>query len=159
MKRYSEVYRKLPQGIEQRKKWREKNQEYIEQYRKAYHAKNKSWVNQRSREYHKANKDRISKLNQVKNQEIKRLVLSNYSYHELRCACCGENHIDFLTIDHINGGGTQHRTKVIGTQLYRWLIKNNFPSGYQVLCFNCNCAKGLKQNNNKCPHEAMKLSH
>ena len=36
-------------------------------------------------------------------------------------------------------------------ELSNWIIKNNFPKGFQVLCSNCNFAKGLKKNNNKCP--------
>ena len=31
-----------------------------------------------------------------------------------------------------------------------WMIKNNFPKGFQVLCHNCNLAKGFY---GKCPHE------
>jgi len=27
-------------------------------------------------------------------------------------------------------------------QLYRWLQKNNYPDWFQVLCHNCNSAKG-----------------
>jgi hypothetical protein len=27
----------------------------------------------------------------------------------LKCVCCGETERDFLTLDHINGGGGQHR--------------------------------------------------
>ena len=38
-----------------------------------------------------------------------------------------------------------------GDKLYRWLIRKNFPSGYQILCMNCNFAKG------KCSHELEKM--
>ena len=24
-------------------------------------------------------------------------------------------------------------------RLHKWLIDNNFPKGFQTLCFNCNC--------------------
>ena len=66
------------------------------------------------------------------------------------CACCKEAHLEFLAIDHINGGGNQHRREN-GENLYRWLRKNGFPEGYRVLCHNCNMAIGLY---GKCPHEA-----
>ena len=54
-------------------------------------------------------------------------------------------------IDHINGKGTEHRKK-IGFNIYPWLVKNNFPEGFQTLC--CNCSKG---HLGYCPHE--KSSH
>ena len=66
-----------------------------------------------------------------------------------RCVCCGENiGIEILTIDHIKGRKKgDNRT---GEQLYRYLKKNDFPEGYQVLCFNCNAAKGVF---GVCPHQ------
>lgn len=51
--------------------------------------------------------------------------------------------IDALTIDHINGGGTRHRKSVY--HMYEWLKKNSFPSGYQVLCANCQTIKELRR--------------
>lgn len=65
------------------------------------------------------------------------------------CACCGEDNIKFLTIDHIEGGGRKHKL-LIKKQLYVWLRQNNFPDGFQSLCFNCNCAKGIYGT---CPHK------
>jgi len=68
-----------------------------------------------------------------------------------KCACCGELRVEFLTIDHINGQGHQHRLRVgIGNHFYEWLKRNNFPSGYRVLCYNCNCSLG---HYGYCPHE------
>ena len=52
--------------------------------------------------------------------------------------------LDCLSIDHINGDGYKRRTierKHGGTDFYRWLIKNNFPEGFQVLCMNCQFKK------------------
>lgn len=71
------------------------------------------------------------------------------SHYGVKCYCCSESNLIFLTIDHINGGGNKHR-KEIGTRLYRWLIKNNFPNGFQVSCMNCNWGKYL--NKGVCPH-------
>lgn len=75
------------------------------------------------------------------------------------CKCCGENNLQFLTIDHIRGGGNKHRKEIFGTYpsggsaMYWWLKKNNMPAGFQVLCFNCNCAKGF---HGYCPHQQFK---
>ena len=73
-----------------------------------------------------------------------------FDYYGRRCECCGENTIEFLTIDHMNGDGHQHREKIGQSSLYRWLEKNNFPDGYQVLCYNCNIAKHFF---GVCPHQ------
>ena len=62
------------------------------------------------------------------------------AYGGPKCARCGETDQDVLQIDHIDGGGNQHRKK-IGEPLIRWLHKQGFPSGYQVLCANCNIKK------------------
>lgn len=55
------------------------------------------------------------------------------------CACCGTTNSP--TIDHIDGTGRQHREQV-GRALYRWLVKNGFPEGFQTLCRPCNRSKG-----------------
>lgn len=65
-----------------------------------------------------------------------------------KCNCCNEDTFEFLTIDHINGGGHQHRKEV--KNIYSWLIKNNFPSGFRTLCMNCNFALGRY---GYCPHQ------
>ena len=70
------------------------------------------------------------------------------------CQCCGETTEEFLVIDHINGGGTQH-LQALGYKLYRWLIKHDLPEGFQVLCANCNQAK---ERPGGCPHLAEAMS-
>jgi hypothetical protein len=67
------------------------------------------------------------------------------------CVCCGCDIPEFLTIDHINGDGAKHREEGPGNRIYRWLKKNGFPkNNFQLLCFNCNCAKGIYGT---CPHQ------
>ena len=100
------------------------------------------------REYHlqyaKKNKDQITKREKQFHKKLKREVFDHYGG---TCACCGESHLIFLTIDHVNNDGADHRRKqvtkapLLGKTMYRWLKKNNYPSGFQVLCFNCNFAK------------------
>ena len=83
------------------------------------------------------------------------------------CNCCGENsHVDFLALDHILGRKEMESIPELmelgyssdfhPAQLTDWIIKNNFPEGFQILCVNCNFAKGMKKNNNQCPHEIMR---
>lgn len=82
----------------------------------------------------------------IHQQKIKKQVIEHYGGF---CICCKESNLVFLAIDHLNGGGSKERAKVgHGTQFYRWLIKNNYPEGYQVLCHNCNFAKRM----GPCPH-------
>ena len=38
--------------------------------------------------------------------------------------------------------------KLIKGNLYNWLIKNNFPSGFQTLCMNCQFIK--REENREC---------
>lgn len=69
------------------------------------------------------------------------------------CKCCGEDNIFFLTLDHVNNDGAEHRRETggkSGKNLAWWLKKHNYPSGFQVLCFNCNC--GRARNGGVCPH-------
>lgn len=82
----------------------------------------------------------------------RRKIIYHYSAGRMNCHCCGEDNYEFLSIDHINGGGSKHRTKVgLKTgDFYRWLIKNNYPTGYRVLCYNCNCSLGFY---GYCPHQ------
>ncbi len=53
----------------------------------------------------------------------------------------------------IENNGAEHR-KEIGTSLYKWLKKNGFPPGFQVLCANCNWGK--RQCGGTCPHRLPK---
>jgi hypothetical protein len=90
--------------------------------------------------------DRIKSKILLKKSRLK--ILNHYGAF---CRCCGESTYEFLTIDHINGGGNKHSKEIgKGTSLQRWIIKNNFPKEFQILCYNCNCAKG---HHGICPHQ------
>ncbi len=88
-------------------------------------------------------------------ERLRTLVLGRYSDRGYRCVCCGESEQDFLTIDHMRGNA-KNTQKTLGTPragypLYRWLVRNGFPEGFQVLCMNCNVSKG---KHGKCAHKA-----
>ena len=87
--------------------------------------------------------------------KIKFDIIFHYSHGTMTCACCGEDQLHFLSIDHPNNDGAAHRKAIGRPEIYRWLIKNNYPEGFQVLCFNCNIGK--KINDGICPHEVPKL--
>jgi hypothetical protein len=95
-------------------------------------------------------------------ENVKRSTIIEYGG---KCVCCNEKHIEFLTIDHIDGAGSKHRNELLkikgwkrkddsfgGTDFYLWLKNNEYPKdNYQVLCFNCNAAKHIY---GICPHNA-----
>lgn len=86
---------------------------------------------------------------QITRLRLKMEVLRVYSPQGPTCACCGEDRHEFLSIDHIKGGGHQHRKTFKGT-LYAWLKRNGYPSGFRVLCHNCNQSFGAY---GYCPHQ------
>lgn len=94
------------------------------------------------------------KRSKLRRQTHRLIVLQHYSQGTMKCSCCGETNIPFLTIDHLNGGGRQHRISlgIFGSALYSWLIENEFPEGFSVMCMNCNHAKGMY---GQCPHEIL----
>ena len=112
-----------------------------------------------NKKYYKSEKGQESR----RKTDAKRKIYKRELYHKLRktvlmhyggnppiCSCCRESRIEFLAINHINGGGTAHRGKIGKGSLYPWLRKNNYPSGYNVLCHNCNMSIGFY---GYCPHK------
>lgn len=64
------------------------------------------------------------------------------------CTCCKQEFDErFLTLGH---DGAANR-EGIGSTLYQWAIKNQFPPTLQTHCFNCNMGKSV--NNGVCPHQ------
>jgi hypothetical protein len=79
-------------------------------------------------------------------KRLKEKVFKHYGGDNPSCACCGENHMEFLVIDHINGDGAVQRKKepMIRNSFYRWIVKKGYPDDLQILCYNCNRCKGNK---------------
>lgn len=105
------------------------------------------WVRWRKRhpEGHKEYKERRRQQAAVQRREMKAEVLTHYGRGKLACVRCGFLDIRALCLDHINGGGTREREEIgIGVHLYRHLKKENYPEGYQTLCYNCNTIKAYE---------------
>jgi hypothetical protein len=106
------------------------------------------------------NRDRIRPVENAKKRkmgaELKDRVFQHYG--GWICACCGEEEKMFLTLDHINNDGAEFRRMITGDQsrgggqiTYRWLERNGYPEGFQVLCGNCQ--HGKRMNGGTCPHQ------
>jgi hypothetical protein len=71
-----------------------------------------------------------------------------------KCQCCGENHPDFLTLEHIDGKnhytGPNSTQRVTEQEIYHAKKHGFNPEFFSLLCMNCNFAKG---HWGKCPHE------
>jgi len=117
------------------------------QTRKQWSKANPQKDNERQIRWAKANPERVNARNRRQKRKDRKALIDHYGG---KCECCGENRIEFLAIDHIDGGGTSHRLEVgKGERFYSWLRRNGFPEGFRVLCHNCNLAIGFY---GYCPH-------
>ena len=135
-------------------------------YSRAYRAAHPDQINAYARAYHKRNRDKIlagMHERYMLNRETYKAKAKAYrrqikleamqAYGGAVCACCRETHIEFLCIDHINGGGMAQRRKIgayVGNNFYKWLKAHNYPLGFRVVCVNCNFALG---HAGYCPHQ------
>lgn len=120
-----------------------KNAERHAAYRAARQPEKKAY----NAEYKAANFERL-RVRRAELARARRLrVLGAYGGV---CACCGETEYAFLTIDHTNNDGAEHRKSVPAPKIIVWLEKNGYPEGFQVLCWNCNAAKEFHGG---CPHQ------
>uniref|UniRef100_A0A6M3LDR7 Uncharacterized protein n=1 Tax=viral metagenome TaxID=1070528 RepID=A0A6M3LDR7_9ZZZZ len=83
-----------------------------------------------------------------KSRALKLEVLTHYGKGECVCVKCGFNNIRALSIDHIEGGGNRHRKSKLrpASSFYTWLKAENYPTGYQTLCMNCQFIKRDENN-------------
>jgi len=109
----------------------------------------KQRINEQARKYRRTHPKHFSEYNAKINRARRIEVLNHYSSPPV-CFCCGEAHIEFLTIDHVNGDGAKHRKKDKGHNIYKWLKVHNYPEGFRVLCINCNWSIGVW---GYCPHQ------
>ena len=144
-----------------------KTQESTKERMRRNYYKNPQKHNEQCQEYYDKNKDAILKQHNdylethrpemekawreyAMNTKDKRLqdkitVLTHYGNGKCACVKCGYSDLRALSIDHINGGGRKHNEE-IKERIYDWLIKNNFPDGYQTLCMNDQWIKRAENN-------------
>ena len=90
------------------------------------------------------------RANEVSKAFQRRRRLATLQHYGGACACCGESNEMFLVMDHVNDDGAVHRKETGYKSVYVWLNSNGLPTGFQVLCHNCNYAK----SRGGCPHGA-----
>lgn len=125
----------------------EKSKESCRQWRQ----KNPGKQSELTKEWMRRNPDWRQRNTKTRRDRIKDEVFMAYGGYE--CACCGETEPMFLTIDHIDNDGAEHRRAMKstgGSSFFAWLRTNGFPKGFQVLCRNCNWGKHA--NGGICPH-------
>lgn len=145
-----------------------KCKECFKKYAQEYRDRNREKIKKYDRDYKKIAYDLDENYRQTILQRVKRgrqkyratientrrkLKIDAINAYGGKCDCCGIDNYEFMAIDHIYGNGNKHRkdNKIGGgQQFYRWLKKQNYPSGFRVLCHNCNMSYGLY---GYCPHQ------
>lgn len=97
--------------------------------------------------WRRENREKVAKRTTREKRQVRLEVLAHYGGE---CQCCHTDLEEFLTVDHIEGGGGQHRKEIPSGNIYRWLRREGFPSGFRVLCLNCNSAIHFY---GECPHQ------
>lgn len=114
------------------KLWRTSHKDKREQIRKSSYEKHKIYY---------------SDWKKTKAKELKNKFFEMYGNV---CSCCGEFHIEFLTLDHINGQKRGKRNKEPYLVAYSKAVQEFNPKEYRTLCMNCNHSLGTK---GYCPHQ------
>ena len=102
------------------------------------------------RKWREQNRDKWNAYSKNWHDKVREECLVAYGN---KCSCCGESESVFLTIDHINNDGQEHRKTFTGP-IHRILKEQGFPDDYQILCWNCQWGKRM----GNCPHNINLLS-
>lgn len=127
-----------------------KNKEKLNITRWLYKENNREKIRARGRQYRIENNEHLKAAAKIRRRTLREDVIAGYGG---KCVCCGETTYEFLSIDHINGGGGKMRREGLhpkAENFASWLIKNNFPKDFRLLCHNCNQAIG---HYGICPHQ------
>lgn len=126
------------------KQWVQDNREHAREYRKKWYWDNKEEVLKENSEYYKEHRERYLELDRIRR---KNLMDKLYDILGKKCLVCGTENPDFLTIDHINGGGRKEREEKGGAMgILLYLESKGWPEdyikeNYQILCWNHNCGR------------------
>ena len=114
------------------------------EYSASYYENNKNEIIKRTAKWNVENREKVNERNRINYFKRKEESINRYGG---KCAYCGEKELVFLTIDHINNNGGDDRrswgNKI--SDIHRMLKNKNYPSGYQILCGNCNFKKEMQR--------------
>ena len=130
-------YRNRPDVKTRTKKYRADNAQHLSELNKKWRADHAEEIKKKSVYYNKiSNPKRLKRF-----RDRRLLVLNHYSTKSYPiCAKCGEKKSEFLQVDHILGVKKQESVRG-ASNLINYLLKNDYPDGYQILCGNCNWLK------------------
>lgn len=112
-----------------------RSRKYQKEHKEQHNLGNKEWA----RSHKEATKARGEKYRL--DRKIK--VLTHYGNGRLACIKCGISDIRVLSLDHIMGNGYEERK--LHPNAYPYVLRNNFPLGYQTLCMNCQMIKRFEE--------------
>ena len=138
------------------KDWKKNNPDKSKIIKQREYNKNKEKYIARATKWNEDNKLSHRNSNATWRWKLRQEIIEAYGGS---CTCCGEVIPEFLSIDHINNDGNIERKQKNskgGATFYKELKNRGFPKdNYQLLCMNCNFAKG---HFGICPHQVMNLS-
>lgn len=116
-----------------------KNKDRLKAQNKEWRQKNRETINKKSNQYYHSHAEKSKEYLVKSRDRLKQEVFGHYTEgNKIKCFICGEDHMECLTIDHIDGKKSDINRSAIRKNLYFWLKKNNYPDGFRVICSNCN---------------------
>jgi len=144
------------------KEYRDNNKEKIASQKHKYYLANKDYIQARINAYIENNHERHNAWGAKSRYKLKLEVFSHYSAGQMKCYNCNETDLCVLSMDHIDGGGNNHRKQTgmgCGYRAYQWLKQNGYPDGFQVLCMNCQFRKRYKEPENPTKSQLQRLNY
>lgn len=144
---------------EYNKRYYEKNRNKIRNGQRTYYKENREVLlekqNYRSKKYYKNNREKILErirtryANNLNGAYDRKSYLARERHKRNRqlmfdalggaMCMCGFDDIRAIEVDHVNGGGKEHRKKLSNAQYRDYVISH--PNEFQVLCSNCHSIK------------------
>ena len=139
-----------------KQEWSKKNREHVNAYNRLWRREHKEQALKREQTYREKNREKLNEYSRKWNkqthyltmyhQKLKEKVILHYS-PDHKCQWkegCEWTDSRVLSVDHINNNGAKHLREIklntkgrgSGSRFYLWLIRNNFPNGFQILCMN-----------------------
>jgi hypothetical protein len=119
------------------------------QAQKRYNRCHPEKVSEWCRDYRRRHPRACAAGRRAQEAKIRYETLLHYSGGRAACSSCGIADERVLVVDHISGGGAAHRRSLGGgagkggAKFYRWLKQQGWPSGYRILCRNCDWVSRL----------------